>query len=546
MNETRPHHDNMHPCDKYHSEDPQTMMECHQAVESCYMMHSEEGHEEMMATCVHDGCVAWFNENPTKAEEMNLEMSVEDTCWGFVSELHEHYNGHDDDHEKMHPCNKHHSDNEEHQGECHEAVNSCYMMHSEEGHEEMMASCIHDKCTAWFAENPEEVAKLDGESADDACWSFLSELDEHYNGKDDHHHEKMHPCDKHHMDNEEHQSECHEAVNSCWMEHSDEGHEEMMASCVHAKCATWFAENPEEVAKLDGESIDDACSSFLEELHEHYDGQDDHHENMHPCDKEKNAEEQLYCHESVNSCWMDHSEEGHEEMLASCIQAKCTAWFAENPDQVEKLDGSVDEACSSFLEELYHYYEMDHHHDDDEPSKPEMELNKHHPCNMMQSDNQEGCVESYQKGVRKCENGDDKKCLEKQCKKSMKNSEKEWGMMHFKDGGEIEDHKQFCKDFVKQHFKFQKKGGDEEEKLSKHHPCQLMPKESHADCAKDYEKVYSKCWGKDSSNNKMKKCLKKECEKKLVDGEFEGSEAKDLCTRMEKQSRKYQKKMNKD
>merc|ERR1719273_2576422 len=111
-------------------------------------------------------------------------------------------------------------------------------------------------------------------------------------------------------------------------------------------------------------------------------------------------------------------------------------------------------------------------------------------------------------------------------------------MMHFQDGGEIEDHKQFCKNFVKQHFKFEKKGGDEVEKLSKHHPCQLMPKENHADCAKDYEKDYS--------NNKMKKCLKKECEKKLVDGEFEGSEAKDLCTRMEKQSRKYQKKMNKD
>merc|ERR1712151_245716 len=156
MNETRPHHDNMHPCDKYHQEDPQMAGECHQAVESCYMLHSEEGHEEMMATCIHDGCVAWFNENPAQAED--LEMSVSDTCWAFINELHEHYNG-KDDHEKMHPCDKHHMDNEEHQSQCHAAVTSCYMMHSEEGHEEMMGACIHEQCTAWFEENPEEVAK---------------------------------------------------------------------------------------------------------------------------------------------------------------------------------------------------------------------------------------------------------------------------------------------------------------------------------------------------------------------------------------------------
>merc|ERR1712061_449151 len=108
------------------------------------------------------------------------------------------------------------------------------------------------------------------------------------------------------------------------------------------------------------------------------------------------------------------------------------------------------------MEELYHYYEMDHDHDDDKPTKP-MKLNKHHPCKMMQDDHQEGCVENYGKGVRKCENGDDKKCLEKQCKKSMKDSEKEFGMMYFENGDEIEDHKGFCKAFVKQHFKFQKK-----------------------------------------------------------------------------------------
>merc|ERR1711879_567487 len=100
---------------------------------------------------------------------------------------------------------------------------------------------------------------------------------------------------------------------------------------------------------------------------------------------------------------------------------------------------------------------------------------------MMKDDHQEGCVENYGNAVEKCENGDDKKCLEKQCKKSMKASEKEFGMMYFENGDEIEDSKQFCKDFIKQHFKFQKKGCDQDdeeevEKMSKHHPCQLMPK----------------------------------------------------------------------
>merc|ERR1712154_143816 len=273
--------------------------------------------------------------------------------------------------------------------------NSCYMMHNEEGHEEMMASCIHAECAAWFAENPDQVAKLDGVSIDDACWSFLEELHEHYDGKDDHHDDKYddHPCDKHHGDNSEDQKYCHEAVNSCWMEHNEEGHEEMMASCIHAKCTAWFGENPEEVEKLDGKSADEACWSFLEELDEHFNGKDDHHEEkMHPCDTHDNPEDQVYCHESVNGCWMDHNAEGHEEMLASCIHEKCAAWFAENPEKHEKLDGkSVDEACSSFMEELYHYFEMDHDHD--EPSKP-MKLNKHHPCTMMQADHQEGCVEN--------------------------------------------------------------------------------------------------------------------------------------------------------
>merc|ERR1712066_237302 len=376
-----------------------------------------------------------------------------------------------------------------------------------------------------------------------------NELHEHYNGEDVHH-DNMHPCDMH--DDEEDQEYCHEAVNTCYMEHSEEGHEEMMASCIHQKCSLFFAEKPEKIEMLDGKSVDDACWEFVGALHEHY-SEDDHHEeddDRHPCDKyhHDNPEHLTVCYDALDECHIQYPEDEH--MMGNCLYQKCHSFFDEYPEEVHNLEMGVNESCWSFLNELeehYHKHDIPHHHDDDKP----MKLNKHHPCTMMQSDHQEGCVDSYKSGLRKCKNdGDEKKCLEKQCKKGMKDSTKEWGMMYFENGDEIEDNKQFCKDFIKQHYKYEKKGGDDDgeeevEKMSKHHPCQLMPEENRNDCAKDYEKIYEKCWGKDSSSKKMKKCLRKECEKKLVDdGEFDDSEAKELCVQMEKQSKKYQKKIN--
>ena len=136
----------------------------------------------------------------------------------------------------------------------------------------------------------------------------------------------------------------------------------------------------------------------------------------------------------------------------------------------------------------------------------------------------------------------------------MEESMMEYGMLYNEDGMEIEDSKQFCKDFVKAHKKYAKKMDKESEKddakelkkMSKHHPCQLMPEENRLDCAKDYEKMYGKCMDKDSSSKKMKKCLRKECVKKLEKEQLEGiGNVQELCHAMEKQSKKYQKKMNK-
>merc|ERR1712156_851974 len=340
------HHDKMHPCDKYHQEDPQLAGECHQAVESCYMMHSEEGHEEMMAECVHNGCTAWFAMNPAQA--MGLEMSVDDTCWAFVGELHEHYNGKDEHHQKMHPCDE--APDAEY---CHNSVNECWMEHSEEGHEEMMASCIHGKCSSYFAENPEAVAMLDGKTVEDTCSEFLNQLHEHYNGKDEHH-ENMHPCDMH--DDHEDQAYCHESVNTCYMEHSEEGHEEMMASCIHQKCSLFFAEKPEKIEMLDGKSVEDACWEFVGALHEYYN--EDHHEDddKHPCDKYHydNPEHLSFCYDSLDSCHVQYPKD--EQMMGNCLYQKCQSFFDEYPEEVDNLEMGVDETCWAFLHELEEYY----------------------------------------------------------------------------------------------------------------------------------------------------------------------------------------------
>merc|ERR1711997_1407189 len=114
------------------------------------------------------------------------------------------------------------------------------------------------------------------------------------------------------------------------------------------------------------------------------------------------------------------------------------------------------------------------------------------------------------------------------------------GMFHKKGNGTFSsldlDSKKFCKSFVKQHFKYEKKGGDLK-KMSKHHPCQVISEEDRLECADDYEMFHEKCKQKDLSKKKFKDCFKKECEKNLED--------KNVCIKMEKQSRKYQKKINK-
>merc|ERR1712173_555147 len=84
-------------------------------------------------------------------------------------------------------------------------------------------------------------------------------------------------------------------------------------------------------------------------------------------------------------------------------------------------------------------------------------------------------------------------------------------------------------------------------KLHNHHPCHLMPFEHKLGCAEEYPKMFDKCMEKDSSKGKMKKCIRKECVKKLEKEEVMlPMSNEDICNAMEKQSRKYQKKINKN
>lgn len=151
-----------------------------------------------------------------------------------------------------------------------------------------------------------------------------------------------------------------------------------------------------------------------------------------------------------------------------------------------------------------------------------------------------------------CKNDDNKNCMKKACQSSVNKAMKK-ETLHMENGDEVgldTDKKSFCKAFLKQEKKYLKKVDTKVDQdvadldnMSKHHPCMLMPEEMKvqgwvSDCAADYEKMHEKCLMKDSSEKKMKKCMKKECGKAMIKAGMEMPEA--ICKDMEKKSRKYQ------
>merc|ERR1712150_178684 len=121
--------------------------------------------------------------------------------------------------------------------------------------------------------------------------------------------------------------------------------------------------------------------------------------------------------------------------------------------------------------------------------------------------------------------------------------------IELENGSDIEDPEKFCKSFKKQHNKFVKKteqkNEKEIEKMSKHHPCQLLADEYKVDCANEYRKSFQKC--SEDSSIKLKQCVGKKCKKALEkSGVYWVDEmsAKDFCKKdFWKQSKKYQQKI---
>jgi hypothetical protein len=435
---------------------------------------------------------------------------------------------------------------------------TCYgvleMCHMENEHDEnMMAKCIFNKCVIAVDESDED---LKGATAEETCGSFMFKLDEYYNGE--------HPCGMF----EGHEHTCKNVVQECHMNHMDD--EAMMTSCISTGCITAVNESGED---LEGNTAEDLCSMFLMKLDEHYNGNDeDHHEDHetfhhkdHPCSMidygmaDMDNSIKNTCHSAVEACMMMTVETMDTTVI--CLRDACTAIDAVLMMSESFETENEEHVCEKFIDTAQDYFGTNDGHnekdeDDEEHTKP-MNLNKHHPCAIMREDHHQGCVENYENSKMSCENDNNKNCMKKMCQsstnKAMKNE-----MLHMENGDEVTDKKVFCKAFLKQEKKFLKKEDAKKEddcsttdaedikKMNKHHPCMMMSDDMRvcgwvSDCASGYEKMYEKCWMKDSSEKKMKKCIKKECGKAMAKAGMEDSE--DLCKAMEKQSRKYQSKI---
>ena len=187
--------------------------------------------------------------------------------------------------------------------------------------------------------------------------------------------------------------------------------------------------------------------------------------------------------------------------------------------------------------------------------------NKQHPCKLVSPNQFKVCYDSYKNvlDVKNCVG--DEKCMQKSCKKTQndpnsvfiwENGDRvelidDW----YSDSSSTVDGVKFCKDLTKQFLKYENKGGDSTAIFKdNHHPCHADREYSSSvsdtvaeSCVDDYEKFYHVCEEKSSAKNEFKKCFKNECEKNLKKGDIEKDKVKDICAKMEKQSRKYWKKV---